>query len=259
MATNNSIFKLLGNCIAFLIGLTLITSHICYGYIMPAEQLLEFMTKNFSNFKTVLITQSTLQKRPDGERFFTEQIRMKSPDLFDLKVLDRVEERVELPDMAYRQLLIANSSWRLEQILSMMGINLQAVAFTRIDGIIAYRIGEKESYRPKLLIEKERFLPMLLIYNSREDLSENMVTVRFQDYRKQDEGWYPFEITYDLGDKIREQYTVQSFQSNEPVDPSLLQTLDIKPYQSHVPEKGLSDVEEERLRDIIKAFEEKYQ
>jgi len=146
--------KLAIYCLGFLIfsTLTLMVNEKSHGYIMPAEQLIGFMTSNFSNFKTLVIIQSNQQGNQgheNPETVFKEQIWMKSPNLFHSKVLDQDVSRSEVPDITYRQLLIANKKDNIERLLSRMGINLQSVAFTRIDGIIAYRIGDKGSESPK--------------------------------------------------------------------------------------------------------------
>jgi hypothetical protein len=201
-----------------------------YGYVMPAEQLLGFMADNFADIQTAVIVQSTLKTEQDNEKVFMEQVQLKSPNLFSIKVFDNTARGSRLPDMAYRQLLIANTSSRLQGILSMMGINLQAVSFTRIDGTIAYRIGKIEDNSPRLLIEKERFLPLLLIYKPGGEMSGDTVTVRFEDYRREDAGWLPFQITYSVNDEIREEYTIQSLQTNVPLNQSLLQPFEIIPY-----------------------------
>lgn len=217
--------------IFFVLFITLIVNGNCYGYIMPAEQLLDFMAENFSNFKTMIIVQSTLQTGPESEKIFMEQIQMKSPDLFELKSLDRIAGRSDLPYMAYRQLLMANNKTRLEQLLSMMGINLEAVSLTRVDGIIAYQIGIKGDQSPKLLIEKERFLPLQLVYRMAGDTSEKVVTVRFHDYRKEGKGWFPFQISYSVDNRIREEYSIQTLEINIPIYSSSLQTFEINPSQ----------------------------
>ena len=203
----------------------------CYGYIIPAEQLLDFMAENFSNFKTMIIVQSTLQTGPESEKIFMEQIQLKSPDHFDLRSLDHMTGRTGLPYMAYRQLLMANSRTRLEQLLSLMGINLEAVSLTRVDGVIAYQIGLKGDQSPKLLIEKERFLPLQLVYRMAGDTSEEVVTVRFQDYRKEGKGWFPFQISYSVDNRIREEYSIQNMETNIPIYSSSLQTFEINPSQ----------------------------
>lgn len=215
--------------ILFVICIVLMANDNCYGYIMPSEQMLDFMAENFSNFKTMIIVQSTLQMSPESEKIFMEQIQLKSPDLFELKSLDRMADRTRLPYMAYRQLLIANTRTRLEQLLSMMGIKLEAVSLTRVDGVIAYRIGLKGDQIPKLLIEKERFLPLQIVYRMAGDTSEEVVTVRFQDYRKEGKGWFPFKISYSVDNKIREEYSIQNLQTNVPIYSSSLQTFEITP------------------------------
>lgn len=232
------------------------------GYIMPAEQIIDFMAKNFSNFDTVVFTQYVIQedeKDKDQGKIFKEQIWMKSPGLFHAKILDQQEEVGTARNTAYRQILIANQTHRVEQILSGMGINLESVGFTRIDGVIAYRIGDKESESPKILIEKERFLPLLIIYRPIENLTRNVITVRFRDYRKLEQGWYPFETIYSLGQEIKETYSIQSLEANVPIDNQIFYSSGEKPSPSETPEKKQEDPDEEGLRRVIKTFEKRYQ
>jgi len=228
--------------IFFVSCMALMVNGNCYGYVMPAEQLLDFMADNFSNFGTMIIVQSTLQTGPESEKIFMEQIQLKSPDLFELKSLDRMAGRTGLPYMAYRQLLMANTRTRLEELLSVMGINLEAVSLTRVDGVIAYQIGLKGDQIPKLLIEKERFLPLQLVYRMAGDTSEEIVTVRFQDYRKEGKGWIPFQITYSVDNRIREEYSIQNLQTNVPIYSSSLQTFEITPSLGQTFKEGLSGI-----------------
>ena len=243
--------------LSLLFSITFLTGGKGYGYIMPAEQLLDFMVNNFSKLKTVSIVQSTLQVSDGREKVFKEQIWLKSPDLYNLKVIDRAVERTRYPDMAYLQLLIANSRWRIERLLSAMDVNIKSVAFTRLDGVIAYRIGEKEG--PRLLIEKERFIPLLLEYRMAENVDGDMVTIRFQDYREQGNNWFPFEVTYSEGNMIKERYTVQTFEYNIPVGSALMKHFQLIPAPEHETENIAADDEEDRPKNIIRAFEEKYQ
>ena len=119
----------------------------CQGYVIPANQLIAFMAKNFSKFQTLVIIQSSQQKDENdemGDESFMERIWMESPDRLRSQVTDHHMGRVKEPDMRYRQLLMANSAQGLTRLLSGMGINFHSVALTRIDGVIAYRIGDKE-------------------------------------------------------------------------------------------------------------------
>ena len=232
------------------------------GYVMPADQIIAFMAKNFSKFQTLVIVQSTLQKDEKyegGEESFMERVWMQSPDRSRSQVMDHPVGRVKAPDMGYRQILMANSAQRLMQLLSSMGVNLHSVGFTRIEGIIAYRIGDKEPERPKILVEKDRFLPLLLVYRSLEQSVQDTITVQFNDYKKMDEGWYPFQIIYSDGKALKEDYTIHTLQANVPIDPALFVMPRRESVSDQASEPGQVPPEEERLREVIKKFEEKYQ
>ncbi len=276
--------KIKAYCITLLMfaTLSLILGGRSYGYVMPVEQLVDLMTNNFSKFKTLVIYQNTSQAvraDEDAEKIFREEVMIKSPDLIYSKVLDQAVDRAALPDMTYRQLLISSKEERLERLLAWMGIDLKCVAFTRIDGIIAYRIGDERPGNPKIFIEKERFIPLLLEYSLPENPTGENIVVWFNDYRKQNKGWYPWEIIYSVGDTTREMYTIQPLHANVPIDQSLLnpsgidlasektpefildEILDRAPeeIQNKPADEGPADVDEERLKQIIKVFEEKYQ
>ncbi len=271
MITKISGIKIEVCCIVFFLFATLVfmVKDTCHGYIMPAEQLIEFMANNFSKFNSLVIIQSVSEDNQrsdeenlvyyeDAENVFKEQIWMKSPNLFRSEVLGDDGDRGEIPDMVYRRLLITNSQEGLEQLLSGMGINLQSVALARIDGIIAYRIGDKGPYSPKLIIEKERFLPLLLIYGSFENFDKGPITVRFKEYKKLEQGWYPFEITYSVWDRAKETFEIQHMEVNIPIDPSRFDSSSVKARPDKAQDTEGRSPEEKRLRKIIKAFEEKY-
>jgi hypothetical protein len=259
-STENLVKYLAG--ILILVSLIFMPAEKCQGYIIPADQLISFMAKNFSKFQTLVIIQSTQQKNENdemGDESFMERLWMESPDRLRSQVTDHPMGRVEEPDMSYRQVLMANSAQRLEQLLSGMGVNLHSVALTRIDGVISYRIGDKEPEQPKILVEKDRFLPLLLVYKASRPPVLETFTVQFRDYKKVEEGWYPFEIIYTDGKGFKEIYTIHTLKANVPIDPALfvMPKKELAPEQVSEPEEV--PAEEERLREVIKKFEEKYQ
>lgn len=248
--------------LSLFVALSLIAVERPKGYIMPAEQLIGFMAQNFSKFKTVVIVQST--RRADlgeqrREESFTEKVWMKSPDLFHSEILDRQKGRTVQPETTYRQLLIANSAPRLMQLLSAMGVNLYSVSLTRINGTIAYRIGDREPESPKILIEKERFLPLLLVYGFAGNADRSKITVEFRGYRRLEQGWYPFEIGYAEGTACKEGYMIQRLDANVPLDPDLFVSPRIESRSGQFPEQPGGPGEEERLRKTIESLEKKYQ
>lgn len=210
-------------CLVLLPWLTPVLQATSHAYVMPAEQIVHFMTANFSRFQTMVIHQSTRLENSEGneERVFEEIITMKSPNLFHSKLTDTSAEATRLRDHSYRQLFLANSPSRLMDVLYGVGIWLQKTVYTRIDGIIAYRIGDSQEDSPKLLVEKARFLPLLMVYKSPSHPEGDLIKVRFLDYRKVQQGWLPFEITCSYGQNVTEKSTINSVKVNVPVSQSL--------------------------------------
>jgi len=211
------------NTMAFLVVLGLLVPCASQAYVLPAEQIIQFMIANFAKFDTLVITQSTtrMQRGETPERVYEEVLSIKSPNLFHSLVLDSSAEQKRVGDRVYRELLIASSQRRLLPRLSELGIDTQQVAYTRLEGTVAYRVGEKDPKKPKLLIEKTRVLPLLMVYQRPDQEAGELIKVRFLDYRKVEQGWVPYEIHYFSGDRCVEKYSVHSVKVNAPLKPSL--------------------------------------
>jgi len=220
----------------YLTGLCLLTcfffipSDRCLGYVLPASQIISYMVKNFSEFSTLVIIQTTWQKdeRNDEEwESYQEKIWMKSSRLFRSQVLNPPKGRFMEPDTSFRSLLMADSDEGVRGLLTRMGINLNAVGLTRVEETVAYRIGSKDPDAPKIVIEKERFIPLVLTYSFPAHDSKATITVLFSDYRKIDKGWYPFEITYYDPRGFRENCVIETLQANVPIDPAVFDGADM--------------------------------
>ncbi|MBW1771971.1 MAG: hypothetical protein JRJ82_03660 [Deltaproteobacteria bacterium] len=233
---------------------------ICHGYIMPLEQILQRMAANFSGFATQVIVQSTQRKDgsdPSGSILVREKVWAKSPDLFHSQVLDEDQTRKGKPDLTFRQLLVSNSPERIRSFLESLGVDLKRVSFSRFNGIIVYQIGTREPDSPKIFIDKETFLPILLQYRTAENPGGGTALVEFRDFRKVDKGWYPFEVSFMTSNGIEEIYTLETMETNVPIDITVFVAPERPSGQSQ--EKTESNPsEQERLRHIIKTFEEKY-
>jgi len=211
------------NTMAFLVVLGLLVPYASQAYVLPAEQVIQFMAANFAKFDTLVITQSTtrVQMGESPARVHEEVLSIKSPNLFHSSMLDPSAEPTRGDDRIFRELLIASSQRRLLPRLSELGIDTRQVAYTRLEGTIAYCIGEKDPKKPKLLIEKTRVLPLLMVYQRPDQATGELIRVRFLDYRKVEQGWVPYEIHYFSGDQWVEKYSVHSVKVNVPLKPSL--------------------------------------
>ncbi|MFC1821682.1 hypothetical protein ACFL9T_03180 [Thermodesulfobacteriota bacterium] len=235
-----------------------------HGYIMPADQMIHSMVANFSHFKTLIITQSRVpdenQATDEQAEGTKERIWIKAPGYYHKENITNAGGTQERSiDQIYRQLLIANSERRVKRILLEMGIDLKKTALTRIDGKAAYRIGSEGVHDTKLVIDKEKFLPLLITYNPYGVSDGRFLTVRFKDFRPLEKGWYPFEILYVEDGQTVGRLIIHEIQVNQPIEQSLFLGKRTQPaHPTAKPEKQAHPPENERLRQIIKTFEKKY-
>jgi hypothetical protein len=218
MMKNALLFKT--TAILFVLGLLVPCAS--QAYVLPVEQVIQFMAANFAKFDTLVIRQSVtrMQNGETPERAYEEVLSIKSPNLFHSSLIDGQAE-MDVEDRVYRELLIASSQRRLLPRLSELGIDTQQVAYTRLEGAVAYCVGEKDPKKPKLLIEKARVLPLLMVYRRPGQGAGGLIRVRFLDYRKVEQGWVPFEIHTFSGEQWIEKHSVYSVKVNAPLKSSL--------------------------------------
>lgn len=235
------------------------------AYVMPAEQILGLMAKNFSIFNAVTLDQSVREGSAtdnDVEISYREKVWMKSPNYYHSERQDGTGKETYFEDQRYLQLLMAGSNTRFMALLSDMGIDLKEVAFDRVNETVVYRIGGKNPEIPKLFIEKRRFLPILLEYRESGWAEGPMITIRFGDYRRVKEGWYPYEVTYSRGDHVLKTYRILDLKtqgaSSDIPSPSSKDSVTAPHPSPSSQEETQEATDTERLKNILKAFEEKY-
>jgi hypothetical protein len=218
-----------------LIALLFLVLSPCHSlsYVLPSDQIIEFMAHRFAALKTLRILRVTTFKDFYGqtEKAFGEIIEVMSPDRFradvagkpgarltvhngskTLRIINRtIVSGLERDHFQYHFLFVAQNPRRILKAFQRENINISTVSLTRFEGKIAYLIGDKEEGSPRLLVEKERFLPLLLAL---DDFS-----VRFSDYREiGEETWYPYQIVYSSYGSVAEEYSVQDVTVNPPLD-----------------------------------------
>lgn len=223
------------------------------AYVLPAEQLLQFMAVNFSKFDTLVVKQAVEREGQEGTKTFEETLFMKSPDLLRSDREEMSMDQKRMIDRSYQKLFFAGNKTGLTDLLTEAGVDLEQVSYTRVRGTVAYLIGGRSPDSPKIAVEKARFLPLLFVYPSRILPGSDLIEVNLMDYRQVGQGWYPYEILYKSGEGLAERYKVESIRVNVPLQPSLFNT-------SRTPSgPGKNNaVDEEKIKELIKTFERKY-
>jgi hypothetical protein len=229
----------------------------CPGYILPAEEIIRSVASQVSRFESLLVEQVVRQTMETGSRDVTtyrERVMMKAPDSFITEVLEgSLSPGIPRPDSRYRILFLLNSAASLTRLLRDLGIDLQQVTYAGLERYIAYRIGGVEPESPQILVEKDTFLPLHLVYTAPETGSK--VKVHFRDYRRAGGRWYPFQVTITQGGAM----TLHTAHSIQP-DVTFLFPFGAPPRKAAPSPAGPSapwdQDKEERVRQLIRAFEE---
>lgn len=269
--------------------LCLMIGEVC-AYVMPLEQILGNVRKRFATLNSVIIEQAThvIQSRdPLRERVFREKVWLRTPRYertmetaaprlpnagmnAPKAIPGSVDEepkaenppdqanRQPNPDAAYRWLLMANPKGEISAFLSQLGIQVWDLGYDRCEGVVAYRVGERDPESPKLLVDKERFFPLLLSYTLPGDPEGRLVTVRFRDYRKDNAGWYPYEIEYALEDAPMEVYHILNLTANAPIQASFFERKVERSAAPPEPPVNQGKPEDQRLKKIMRNLEKKY-
>jgi hypothetical protein len=233
------------------VGLVLLTSGECPGGVLPADQIIRHMATRVSVFETLLVDQATRLDGGGRVSTFRERLWMKSPDLIHSEVPEGFIKEAPCPDHRHLQLFLRNSPTGVARFLSAMDIDFGHVDYTRSEDSVAYWIGGETPQSPGLVIEKERFLPLLLVRPSADP--QKGVTVQFGDYRRVEQGWYPFRVRTIQGDQTACRHTVHSVRANV-----LMDFLPTDPSGRAPPGSGTWTLErEEQLGRVIRAFLER--
>ncbi|MCF8061502.1 MAG: hypothetical protein K9M82_03215 [Deltaproteobacteria bacterium] len=217
------------------------------GYVIPPEQLLEFMAENVAGYDTLgLSWEHRSGALEAGEEPAIVNLWYRSPEDVRVEIRNgRYDPNPGAPGAGLLELFCGNRH-RIERFLARHGLDLQTSAYTRLDGTVAYRIGRNGPAAPVLLLEKSRFIPLLFRYEPDDGRVGETTEILFREYSRAGDGWFPHEILYRAASGVTGVYKVLDLKKNEPLPAGFS--------SSARPATG----EEERLERVIRAFEEKY-
>lgn len=243
----------------------------CRGYLLPGEQIIGLMCANFKAFKTLVVVESfrTVYEEENGTEFKgrMRKIWLKAPAFFRSETIGESEGPATggkgmaisgSAGLICHLLLMARDKQSQMDLLTNMGIDVTAVSLQRDRESIAYRIGGPGGGDPYLIVEKERFLPLEMRFCARGRNRPVLLTIRFDEYRRLEKGWYPYRISYSGDGQPLGSCTVNDLDTNPPIKDALssIPLEDILP--SAACKERDTPPQEERIDNIIKSFQDKY-
>jgi len=226
------------------------------GYVMPPEQVLDYMAKYVLGFETLgVVLEFTREEDEGGEEGpVTKRVWFRPPDRIHVRAGDEGGDVFPWLEPGVLSLFSGNQR-ETERFLarSGVGLGLHDSSYDRVEGTVAYRIGSSVGDGPILWVEKQRFLPLLLVFEPPGARVGETARVRFKDYRKIGDGWFPYEIVCRAASGVTRAYTVRDLSVNAPV-----QDWISAPSERKEPERDQGDRESGRLERVLRTFEEKY-
>jgi hypothetical protein len=257
------------------------------AYVLPAEQILNFMIDQFRSARTLVILQKTVVYDPSvegGMQELDEALYYQFPDRFRREMSTEWGEQVRVvgPEGAlfvtdgkiiaeredsfdhFKDLFLYRKGGLLLNKLFQLGVNLDVVSLGRYKERIAYVIGANypDESVPQVWIEKNTFRPIRYIPKGRSK-GVNLEEIEYADYMPLDKkGWYPSRIFFYRDGELARMYVLKTFQINsklphELFDVGYLKTV-YQPITSSQPQplptSGLDEVQK-AINDFRKTFE----
>lgn len=226
------------------------------GYVMPPEQILEYMAKHVLGFETLGMVwdRHRGQDEHGGDGQVPKKVWFQPPDTIRVEQGEKGHEGGGPPWLESGYLaLFSGEVQEAERLLARLGVGLHHSAYDRVEGTVAYRIGAPPGEGPALLLEKQRFLPLLLVFEPPGARVGERSRVRFKDYRKIGDGWFPQEIVCRAASGVTRAYTVRNVSVNTPVP-----AWDRASPAGEAPEGDRDGKASKRLERVLRTFEEQY-
>ena len=244
----------------------------CGAYVPPSEQLIGFMAETLPRFESLVLTQTVLVQAGEAGTSPAEQapgltvkerVWLRAPDSFAAEVEAQAPAGAASPrlsdDRTFYRLFMANGAAGVSEVLSRVGVDLESTGLDRSEGVVAYRIGHKTGDRACLLLEKDTFRPLSLRYRCSTGGRAFMVTVRFGDYRSLAEGWFPYAAEFLSEHAPPEHAAVVEADADGAFERTLTRIpLEPPPAAEAAPGEEPPLPEDERLKEVIRALQEKY-
>ena len=273
------------HCVIFVLsGLVVLTLAAAgRAYILPPEQILEFMIKHLGPLTTLQISQKTVIYNPSLEEGVQEvdaTLYYQYPDRFRYEVTtpEGQEIRVVGPDGAvvvqkgkivreresrfdhFKDPLLYRNTELLRRKLSQGEIDFSVVSLGRYRNKISYVIGARypDESLPQIWIEKDTFRPIRYILTRGDLIDSDSEEVEYTDYTSLGKNkWYPARILFYKNSRLTRMYVLEDFKVNPQVSDKLFDTAHLRSlYQPMAVTKEPLPTSPSELDEVEKAIQD---
>lgn len=259
---------------------------VAHAYLLPAEQIIEFVTKKtarIDNFRLEVMAETPDPEYPETTIKRAMVYYAARPDYLRQEMVGEAESSTVLVGKGQRLsvidgylvaerprhedifplLLDSDSPETLRGLLASEQVDLSQVYLSRLGGKIAYVIGGPPGNpeAPQFWCDKENFLPLRLIGLRSSHGVTNLIDIRFLSYQQLSESiWLPREIEFYRQDRLVLRLVVEKIRYNERLPGSL---FDMEKFAAKHPPLPLpkepAEKPTEALEEMRRYLEKKYE
>ncbi|MBW2598315.1 MAG: hypothetical protein JRC55_06905, partial [Deltaproteobacteria bacterium] len=226
--------------ISFIVAIVICLYAPANAYVLPGPYILKLMTQNLGKAKSLLVSQTlvihddTLQK--SGVEL-SETLRYVFPEMFRSDTLSEQVHRIHVLSKGkavtvidgkfadesdnrydwYKNVLLFKPGKMLQDKLSLLGVDVTVSSLGRFQGKPAYILGARypDETTPQVWLDKDTFRPFRWIMTSKDGKSrENSLEVRYLEWQKVKNTWYPMRIEFFMADILVREIHVQNIKVN---------------------------------------------
>ncbi len=250
------------------------------AYILPAEQVLTYMTEQMGPASTLIVSQKTLVYDPliqEGMQELAETLYYVSPDRFRSEIRGPEVEKVTVVDNGdalvvvdgrilrerqtlfdhFKDLILYRNAGVLADRLVRLGVDVDLVSLGRFGDQIVYVIGAKypDESVPQVWVAKDLFRPLRFILKAdREGIGRE---IEYTDYVEGERGGvYPGRTLFYEGGKLVRMHVVEAVESPARISPELFDLSRIRDRYAPADATETGPASEAELDEVRKSLEE---
>jgi outer membrane lipoprotein-sorting protein len=252
------------------------------AYVLPGPYILKLMTQNLGKAKSILVSQTLVIHDDTPQKSaveLSETLRYVFPEMFrsdtlsenvhrihvlskgravtviDGKVADESDNRYD----RYKDILLFKPRKMLQDKISLLGVDVMVSSLGRFQGKPAYVLGARypDETAPQIWLDKDTFRPFRWIMTSKSEQNrENRLEVRYFEWQKVQNAWYPMRIEFFMAGVLVREIHVQNISVNSSFSEEL---FDINHLKSLYPQAASAEQElgkKDELNEVQKTIED---
>ncbi len=252
------------------------------AYVLQGPHILELMTQKLGKAKGLLVSQKLVlyddtQQKIEDE--LTETLRYIFPETFRSDILSENVKRIHILSKGnvltvidektvddsknrynhYKDLLLFRSRALLQSRLSSLGVDISISSLGRFEDKISYVIGAQypnESVS-QIWLDKNTFQPFRWIMrSSTTKKSGERLEVRYFEWHKADNTWYPMRIQFYRNDGLIREIIVQNIVINPSFSDTLFDIEHLRSIYPPVSDVPADQVKKEGMAEVQKTIED---